>query len=418
MEQIIVRLEGLVGRIAGGGGGGDGPPIAVSEYDSFYTGSVQPFIDACNSWEPTKKLGKTTETAFKHARNVIEASTQCKKPDDAGMMAFLGPVVEVITNAQAEDRKSPAYNQEKAYGEAIQCLNFLLSDGPKGVIMAQLDASDFYLSKTLSATKDKEDPEKSASRAFVKTLKEMLTKLGEYCNEFHKTGIMWKFSGGDLKEFKPGQKAAGSGGAASPESRLENLCGALEAYIAKTQGGGEDGPVCVTAYAELYKSAIQPFIDASGKVSQKKIADNTEKAMKHLGSVVKATTECKNPGDAFMTFLGPIVEVITGSMDPDRKSPDFNHLMAFSEAIQALNFVCMPGAPKGYIMGQIDAGAMYTNKILTTAKDAQDPEKTNQRAFVTSLKAMLTALADYANEHFKMGLQWKPNGIDIKDFKP
>lgn len=418
MDAIVARLEGLVARIAGGADDGEGTPVAVSEYDAFYTASVQPFVDACGKFEETKKLGDWTETSFKHTRTIIEASTQCKKPADDKMMGFLGPIVTVITDAQNQDNRSPFFPQQKSFGEAIQCLNFLLADGPPGLVMGQLDAADFYLSKCLTVAKDKEDPDKTSMRAFVSTLKAMLKGLAQYCKDFHKTGVMWKFSGVDISEFKAGEKAAGGGGTSSVEGRLEALCGALEAHAAKA-GGGEDGPVCIGAYQEFYTASVVPFIETAKGVNEK-CAAWTEKAFKHLAAVIKATTECKKPQpEDFMKFLGPIVEVITESGNPDNKSKTFNHEKAFFEMIQALNFVCMDGSPKGYIMGQIDAGSFYSNKILVAAKELDDDAKALHRAFVKQMKELLTALAAYAHEHFKMGLTWNvKEGVAIGDFKP
>jgi hypothetical protein len=104
-----------------------------------------------------------------------------------------------------------------------------------------------------------------------------------------------------------------------------------------------------------------------------------------------------------------------GARQPKSTTP--NHDTAFSEAVQALNFVCMDGNFKGYIMGQIDAGALYTNKILVAVKDKPDPEKSNNRKWVSDLKALLTGLANYAGDHFGAGLLWKPKGTALKDFK-
>lgn len=421
MDQIVSRLELVVGKLTGGAGDdGEGVPLSVAEYDRFYADNVQPFVDTCNSLDLIKNLGAATEKSFKHARVVIEMATQCKKPAE-GDYSFLTPIVDVISAAQEVNNRSPGFNFEKAYAEAIQCHNWLLSPGPKGTVMAQVEAADFYLTKVLTVAKDKEDPEKSSSRNFVKQLKALLTALGDYCNEFHKSGLMWKVTGIPVKDFTAGAKPAASEQKdAGFEGRLEDLCAALEAYAAK-QGGGDDGdePACVVAYNELYSTSIQAFLDASKNVKEaEKISVAAEKAFKHLAYVVKATTQCSKPGDDFMEFLKPIVEVITEFSDPDRKGAGFNHEKSFSEAVQALNFICMDGGPKGYIMGQIDAGAMYTNKILMSAKDKEDPEKTNQRAFVNSMKAMLTGLADFCHEHYKMGIIWKvKDAISWKELK-
>jgi len=419
MDGIIARLEGLVARIAGGADDGEGTPVSVSEYDNVYKNSVQPFVDACNKFEETKKLAAWTETSFKHSRNIIDAATQCKKPD-ADMMKFLGPIVQVITDAQIQDNRSPFYNQHKSFGEAIQCLNWLLADGPKAVVTAQLDGADFYLNKVLKEAKDKDDPAKTDMRAFVSTLKKMLSDLAQYCNDFHKTGIMWKFSGGDVKDYKAGEKASGDESkSAGPEARLEAACAALEGYVAK-QGGGEDGPVCIGAYKEFYTASVEPFVAACDKIADlKAMGAEAKKAFEHVEVIVKATTECKKPSQGdFMKLLGPIVEVITKAGDLDRKSPVANQQQTFLEAVQALNFLCMEGAPKAYILGQIEAGSFYSNKVLVAAKDKDDPEKSDLRAWVKTLKELLTGLAEYAHEYFKMGLVWNAkDGIDVKDFK-
>jgi len=52
------------------------------------------------------------------------------------------------------------------------------------------------------------------------------------------------------------------------------------------------------------------------------------------------------------------------------------------------------------------------------AKNKTGDEQANHRNFVTTIKGLLTALADYANDHFKMGLTWKTGGSSVSSFKP
>lgn len=138
----------------------------------------------------------------------------------------------------------------------------------------------------------------------------------------------------------------------------------------------------------------------------------TQKAWEHQGAVIKATSEYKKPPmEAFMKFLNPIVEAINASSNPDKNAPCGNQEMAFAEAIQALQWLVMDvstGAPppRGYITGQLEAGDFYLNKVLVKAKDAGDADKKTMRDFVSTLKAMLTGLAEYALAHFKTGLEW------------
>lgn len=421
MEQIVARLESAAARLGGGGGGGDSDvPVTVTEYDSFYKAHVQPFVDVAAKIEP--KIATATETSFKHVRTVIECASQCKKPSDADLIALLGPIPQVIQTAQSTRYPANLTNFGKAFEELIQCHNWLMSPGPKGVCTAQLEAADFHLNKILMGAKDKEDPDKTNYRNFVSLAKAMVTNLGEYTNDFFKTGLVWKASGGDAKSFKPGQKAAaGEKKDRGVEARLEAVAATLEALAAKKSGGGGAGdePASVAEYAEFYKNSVQPFIDSCNKIEgTKRMAEMTKTAFTHLGVIIKASTKCSKPSnDDLMKFLGPIVKVIEEAEKRNVKSPTYNHETAFYEGVQALNFVCMDGNVKGYILGQIESGAMFTNKILMAVKDKPDPEKSDNRKWVSDLKAMLTALAEYANEHFKMGLAWNPKGTALSAFK-
>jgi hypothetical protein len=419
MEQIVARLESAAAKLGGARGGDADVPVTVSEYDSFYSTAVQPFVDVAAKIEP--KIAAATETSFKHVRVVIECASQCKKPADADMIALLGPIPGVIQTAQSTRYAANLTNFGKAFEELIQCHNWLMAAGPKAVCTAQLEAADFHFNKILTVAKDKEDPEKSNSRNFVLLAKAMVNKLGEYTNEFFKTGLMWKTSGGDAKSFKPGQKAAAGEKKEGFESRLEAVAASLEALAAKKAGGGGSGDeaASVSEYAQFYKTSVQPFIDSCNKMEgTKRLGAFAQTAFTHLGVVIKASTMCSKPSQAdFMKFLGPIVKVIEDAEKRNIKSPTYNHETAFYEGAQGINFVCMDGNVKGYILGQIEAGAMFTNKILMAVKDKEDPEKSDNRKWVADLKAMLTALAGYADENFKMGLVWNPKGTALSAFK-
>jgi len=295
-----------------------------------------------------------------------------------------------------------------------------MSPNPKGAVVAQLEAADMYLNKILMVAKDKQDPEKTQWRDFVKLSKAMLTALGDYCNDFHKSGLTWKVSGGDAKSFKPGQKAGGGEKkSAGVEGRLEAVCVALEALAAKKGGGDGGQAACVVEYEQFYKDAVQTFIDTCNLMDgTKKMVAPVEKAFKHLGSLIKATTVCAKPSmEDLMAFIAPIAQVISEGAARQPKSTTPNHDTAFSEAVQALNFICMDGNFEGIILGQIDSGALYTNKILVAVKDKPHPEKANNRKWVNDLKALLTRLAEFAKNNFPAGLLWKAKGSSLKDYK-
>eukprot|EP00462_Mataza_sp_D1_P000096 CAMPEP_0175089126 /NCGR_PEP_ID=MMETSP0086_2-20121207/621_1 /TAXON_ID=136419 /ORGANISM="Unknown Unknown, Strain D1" /LENGTH=644 /DNA_ID=CAMNT_0016361617 /DNA_START=35 /DNA_END=1969 /DNA_ORIENTATION=+ len=416
MDSLIARLEAVTFKVTGGGGCDDGEmPITVSEWNTFYETHAQPFVDACNKFDSTKKIAVATEKALKHACVVIEAATQCAKPDQGAFLKFLGPIVDVITAAQDVDNRSESFPQEKAFAEAIQCLNWLMADGSKSVIMAQLDASDFYLSKVLVKARDSESPAKENLRAFVSCLKTMLTEMGEYGNSFHKTGLIWKHGGGSVADFKPGKRSGPAAGPKSSEDRLQNCLSALEAHAAKMGGDdGEGDPPCVSGFNDFFTASVQPFIDACNALEgTKKLGNWAEASFKHMGNVIKATTTSKKPTpEAFMAFLGPIAKSIGDVMalNPMKSSEWFNHETSFSEGLQSLNWLCMDGLPRPYIVGQGEAADFYLTKILTVGKDKPDAEKAAYRAYVASFKKLIEAQAAFAVEFFKTGLTWNPKG--------
>lgn len=397
-------------------------PITVTEWNSFYSSHVQPFVDACNTIEETKSIAVKTEAAMKHVAVVLEAAGSCAKPDSGAMMKFLGPIVEVISGAEAAvDNRSDAFAQQKSFAEAIQCLNWLMAEASKPVIMAQLEAADFYMSKVLTSSRDAPSPKKENLRAFVATLKTMLTEMGEYGNNFHKTGVMWKFGGGAVGDFKPGQKAAAPSNEAkvSAEAKLANCVATLEAHAAKSGGGGGDGEdaPCITGYNDFYSTSVQPFLDACNSLEgTKRMGVWAENSFKHLGVIIKATTTSKKPTpEAFMKFLGPIATSIGAVMalNPAKTDDWFNHEKSFAEGLQSLNWVCMDGLPRPFITGQLEAADFYLTKILTVGKDKDDKTKDAYRAYVDTFKALIAGQAQFAVDHFKTGLSWNAKGGDL-----
>lgn len=423
MDTLIARLENVVGQLSGGGGGEDaeGVPVALSEYNVYYDTHVQPFIDACNKFDDTKKIGAWCEKAWKNLGTLIEAACQCKKPSPEATMGQLAQMIEVFNEAGNPDSRAKTFPQEKSFAEAIAGLNWVMADLPRPVVQGGLEAADFYLNKALTAAKDLEDPEKTDRRAFVRTLKTMMTELATYVVAFHKTGLAWKIRGADISEFKSGQKAASSEGKDnSPEGRLDACIAILEAVAAKANADDGDGPpASLVAWNEFFKESVQPFIDTCGTLEEtKKIKDWTQKAFDHMTVLMTAAPSCAKPGqEDFMKFLGPIVEVITASGNPDSRAPSFNFEKSFAEGIQSLSWVMMD-LPRPFVAGQLEAADFYLTKCLTLAKDKDDATKKNMRDYVKNFKQLLNKMADYTKEFHKTGLAWKmKDGTKLLDWK-
>jgi len=257
---------------------------------------------------------------------------------------------------------------------------------------------------------------------WVKTLGDLMNAWAEYAEEHHKSGIVWKFKGGNALEFKAGapQAAASSDGKKkSVDDRLEAIAIRLERAAAKLNKSSDSGePLTVAEYKAYFASSVTPLLDAMAKFPElKKQSDLVKQAFEHQTNVIAAATQCTKPADQdFLTFAKPIIDAMGAAEKCDNRSPFFNHQKAIHEVLQAMGWLMQPG-PAAFIKSQTDASAMYTNKILMTAKDKPDPEKTNHREFVAKLKAVGENLESYTKEHHKMGLVWNAKGKALKDFK-
>jgi small nuclear ribonucleoprotein (snRNP)-like protein len=428
LDNLCLRLEAVAAKLGGGGGGGgDGGGPAVQAWFAFHTESVEPFIAACNKIEGTKKLGAWSKAAFDHMGKVMQASEDCTKPGQPDFMKFVQPIVQVIQDSGSPDSRGETFNQEKAFNEIIQGLSWIMMDLTKPFIIGQLEAGDFYLNKVLVAAKSKEDPEKTAMREFVSTVKKMMNDMAVYAFQFHKTGVSWNFKGGQILQWTGPQKKEGGAGASDGkkkflEERLEDVCKTLEAYAASGGSGGGGGdeegdePVRVTEWNAFYEKSVQPFIDACQNLpSTKEIGTKTADSFKHMGEVIKASAEYAKPDQTtLMKFLDPVVQIIQSSSNPDSRSESFAAEKSFAEIVQAHSWVMMD-MTKPFIQGQLEAADFYLNKVLKTAKEKKDDEKKAMQEYVKTMKAMMGDLTVYASTHFKTGLEWKPKGKDLKE---
>jgi hypothetical protein len=412
------RLEQVCFLLGVSLGGEDGTPPSVAGYDSYYDASVTPFLEICNSSEnkEIKNMGVQIETAFKAQRAYLYAATVCAKPTPEEMMAALAPIGAVVGKAGEIPRRTKVVDHHRAFEQAIQCVNWLCIDGGSSHVLAQRDAADFYLNKVLRFARDlTDDGEKKLHRAYVSTLKKMLTDLAEYASNFHKQGIIWKFGGANIAEFKE-PTAESTAANRTEEDRLDAAVAALEAYAARMSGGDGDGaPPAIAAWQELIATELKAFTDAASSPELKldaKIVEGANQAFAHTGRVIEASLECKKPNEEkFGAFLGPISSVLGSAGDPPRGA-QFDFAKGYGEMISVLAWVCMDGAGD-YIQSQIDASAFSTNKVLRLATSQEDGKKAAMRTYVNSLKALGTAVKAYTQEWFKQGLIWRGQSTEL-----
>jgi len=220
LEAVAARLESYAAGLKPRGGGGDSKggddSAAVSAYDEYYSTYVQPFIDNLRKVKETTTIADWTEQAFKHQRTVIAAAGACKKPSNDALMKFVGPIAEVIGTADSKvDNRSPFFNQQKAFAEGIQALQWIVTpSASKPIVQGGVEAADFYLIKILTLAKNKSGEEQQNLRNYASGFKDVLAKLAEFCAANFKLGLDWNPKGGDLASYSAG--GGGGGGGEAP----------------------------------------------------------------------------------------------------------------------------------------------------------------------------------------------------------
>ena len=156
---------------------------------------MEAFVALSKKIEGCKNIVEWVSSSFANAGETIAAAAECKKPSDAEFIALLQPCVKVI-EASSNPARGDFFNHEKAFGEAVQGLNWLMAPGPKAFIMGQLEAADFYLNKVLIDGKNKGGDTKTLYQQWVKSFKALFSAMADYCHEHHRQGVMWKVKDG------------------------------------------------------------------------------------------------------------------------------------------------------------------------------------------------------------------------------
>jgi len=210
LESVAARLEAYAAKLGLGSGSSEskGHP-GLGPYDDWVTSRVASFEKAANDLK-LNNIANFAKTGVSEVRNVIDGSFHSKKPSDK---KYLAPILKVIGDAdKSVGRKDdPNFAHQKSFAEAIVALSWVDAPGPASVVEGQSEAADFYLNQVLTAAKKaSSEEEKAHHRAYVKTLKELLTSLAELVRNNFKMGLVWNVKGGDFSSWKPGQSSSSS----------------------------------------------------------------------------------------------------------------------------------------------------------------------------------------------------------------
>lgn len=216
-------------------------------------------------------------------------------------------------------------------------------------------------------------------------------------------------------------------------SSQEQLLARLEAAVARLESLGSGAPAKKAAsgdemddasasgrqayddFEKFYNEKIPTFLKSFEPYEDlKNQKELLAKAWANQFKLMKANALCKKPTDQeLLAFLQPEVDAINACSQTDYKSKQRDHQQALADLAP---FFSWPFSKPTFqhVEAMRDAAAMYLNRVLTAAKDADEKTKTEARAFAAALKDTLTAYAAFLKENFKMGLEWNPQGKDLK----
>eukprot|EP00010_Vexillifera_abyssalis_P009407 CAMPEP_0201545600 /NCGR_PEP_ID=MMETSP0173_2-20130828/2057_1 /ASSEMBLY_ACC=CAM_ASM_000268 /TAXON_ID=218659 /ORGANISM="Vexillifera sp., Strain DIVA3 564/2" /LENGTH=490 /DNA_ID=CAMNT_0047954035 /DNA_START=16 /DNA_END=1488 /DNA_ORIENTATION=+ len=227
-------------------------------------------------------------------------------------------------------------------------------------------------------------------------------------------------------------------------SRLEQVSGRLSKVEAQLAGGaapasggsataspaasaGGDGVhPKVAGYDALINEhikALEAAAEAVGTDSVKETVSTFAAAVAEQRKLIDIASRSKSPGDvtdptfqALIKECGALMQKAGGLKQKSHKSePDFNHISALADGIQALQWVCfkkggaMDRVPGPVVKEFADPAAFFLNRILREHKGEDNHVK-----FVNAVKGFFADLEKYVKSEHTQGLWWNPNGGDAK----
>eukprot|EP00954_Amorphochlora_amoebiformis_P022463 1353490-Amorphochlora_amoeboformis.AAC.2 len=313
LEAVVARLEKIADSIAAGGSVGVSAPSAgdskdspkfVRAYQEFREGEAAAFIAAANAIPECAKLsiGDMAQTLYDGIGTCMQMAADCKKPDQATLMAKLKSVTELFPKAEkAAFKRGKAMNHATAFKEMLQMVNFLFVPKPRGFAEDSYTTPDTYLNKIRTAAKKMDGDEKAKQIKFADTAKALGIALKDYIKEYHAAAVSWKKDGGDAKSWTPGAgpASAGPGGPPPPPGLgpppvITEADYKTSAKSSKPATGGMSA-----VFAQINKGSSQCESAEKGGATQafklKRVTKEMKKAMKKEPALKPKEKKAKAP---------------------------------------------------------------------------------------------------------------------------
>ncbi|WKY14372.1 hypothetical protein Q1695_000150 [Nippostrongylus brasiliensis] len=198
-------------------------------------------------------------------------------------------------------------------------------------------------------------------------------------------------------------------GVSRPSKKVVFLCDSdgMDRYV-PSNVASMDAPPDVKAYDSAMSEVIEQWSRLSDQLGGdvKIMAEKVNGVFNSLRTFLwTAASQPEPSADDVQKMVSPVVDLltdITSFKDSKRNVPQFNHLCAVAEGIQAVGWVLVKKTPAPFVKEMLDSSMFFINRILKEFKDGDQKNVEWARQWKTILETMQT----FVRQTHTTGLVW------------
>ncbi|KAH7816973.1 Adenylyl cyclase-associated protein CAP [Monocercomonoides exilis] len=204
------------------------------------------------------------------------------------------------------------------------------------------------------------------------------------------------------------------------EARFEALLQRLEKDIEKlerNQGAGDEVEIEKSPFDDYLEAVFPPLLEVAHKLPEPvpKMTEMLEKVFREEQILIRKSLKCKKPTPEQMKAqYKPVADAINaiGNTVPFKTEPNFGQWKVVEELSKCANWVEIEKTPMDYVDNTWQVADFYNLKIIRENRGTNQDQVT----WAQGIKKVATDLLDFIKEHYRTGLSWKRDGIDIDQY--
>ncbi|VDK48828.1 unnamed protein product [Anisakis simplex] len=173
----------------------------------------------------------------------------------------------------------------------------------------------------------------------------------------------------------------------------------------------QEVPPCIRQYDDAIEEPLQRFLKLSSDIGAdvKTAGEKVSLAFTQQRNFIWNAAGQKEPSQAELanklSGLVKLLEELSAFRESKRNTPQFNHLSAVSEGIQALGWLTMKPTPAPFIKDMNEASMFFVNRVRSDNKDGDKIHSEWTKSWIE----LLNALQQYVRQVHTTGLVWNSN---------